>query len=252
MSLTVVQNNHDLVEFNRNKYFFRVADIFLENNKKTEYVDYLLKLNEIYGIIQDFSNSTISNVYRERHDDGSVISTINSNLLITIKNLNQRIINMISIFDTNNYESDRYNSDTEREFLKIYGIINDYDFEYYMEKATYDWLSISRLSEMYMTININYFNDEEDDFNIITKLLTFTGIRPKNTKQLTGKCKILYIEDSSNYPEEVRTTKKVKKNNKKSKNKDQHTNQSNYAKDAVTAGIVGGVAVAGVYYVSKC
>ena len=76
MSLTVVQNNHDLVEFNRNKYFFRVADIFLENNKKTEYVDYLLKLNEIYGIIQDFSNSTISNVYRERHDDGSVISTI--------------------------------------------------------------------------------------------------------------------------------------------------------------------------------
>ena len=94
MSLTVVQNNHDLVEFNKNKYFFRVADIFLENNKKTEYVDYLLKLNEIYGIIQDFSNSTISNVYRERHDDGSVISTINNDLLITIKNLNQKFINI--------------------------------------------------------------------------------------------------------------------------------------------------------------
>ena len=247
MSLTVVQNNHDLVEFNRNKYFFRVADIFLENNKKTEYVDYLLKLNEIYGIIQDFSNSTISNVYRERHDDGSVISTINSDLLINIKNLNQKFINMISIHNTNNYESDRYNSDTDREFLKIYGIINDYDFEYYMEKATDDWLSISRLSEMYMTININYFNEEEDDFNIITKLLTFAGIKPKHNKQLTGKCKILYIEDSSNYPEEVRTIKKVKK---KSKNKDERTNQSNLAKGAVAAGIVSGVAV-GAYYVSN-
>ena len=76
---------------------------------------------------------------------------------------------------------------------------------------------------------------------------SFAGIKPKHNKQLTGKCKILYIEDSSNYPEEVRTIKKVKK---KSKNKDERTNQSNLAKGAVAAGIVSGVAV-GAYYVSN-
>ena len=95
-------------------------------------------------------------------------------------------------------------------------------------------------------INMEFINNDPF-FNINTKLLTFAGIKPKHNKQLTGKCKILYIEDSSNYPEEVRTIKKVKK---KSKNKDERTNQSNLAKGAVAAGIVSGVAV-GAYYVSN-
>jgi len=242
MSLTIVKNNYDLVEFNKNKYFFRIANILLENNKNHEYVDYLIMLNEISEKIQDFYINTISNVYTECHNDGSIISTINNDLLDTIQSLNKTIINMLMIFfQSNNYESDRYNSNIQKELINVYRVINEYDFDYYMNKANDDWSSISLIVEKYMEININYFNEEEDDFNPITKLLTFFDSKPKKTKQLTGNYQVRYIENGSNHSEEVRPVQSVKKkNSKKSKNKSNSL-----------IPILGGICVAGAWFVSS-
>lgn len=246
MSLTVINKKSDIVEYDENKYFFRIADILLENNEKIKYLNYLKLLDKISFKIQDFYLETISRVYTECHNEGMLISTIDNDLLDTIQNLNKTIIHNLMNFQCENYESDRYNTNIEKEFIKVYRIINNYDFNYYLVKAFDEWTSIQDLVDTYRTINIKYFNEEdEDDLNPFSKLLSFFDSKPKNTKQLTGNYQVKYIEDSSSYPEEIGTIQKVKKKNKKSKNKD----KSNTVKNTVIGIGIGIVATA--WYASK-
>ena len=163
----------DLKEFDHKNYFFRVANIYLENNEKTKYVKYLNTLNVISKKIQNFYENKLSMVYSEYHNGGIIVSNIEEKLLIEINNLNNTIIHMLMIFQIDNYESVKFNSSIEKELIKIYDIINHYDFDYYMNKAFDEWFKISIISDEYLTINIKLFNDEDDDFNPITKLLTF-------------------------------------------------------------------------------
>ena len=199
MSLVVNYQKTDVVEYNKKFYFFRIADIYLENNDKIKYIKYLNMLSVISEKIQNFYLNTISLVYTEIHGDNSVLSIIDEDLLLNINNLNNTIINMLMIFQNDDYESDRFNSTIEKDLIVVYDIIKNYDFEYYMNKAFDEWDKISEIALQYLQINLKLFDeeDEDDDINPVVKLLQNIGIinnKPKKVKQLMIQCQIKYLE----------------------------------------------------------
>ena len=175
MSLITINKNSDLIEFDEKNYFFRVADIFLENNEKISYVNYLQTLTKISDIIQDFRLNEISKIYSEESIDGVITSNISEETLSKITKINKKIIDELMKYETNNFESTKLNTNIKKELIKICQIINDYDIDYYMNKAFKEWIKINQIIQHYLTINIKFFNEVDDD-NIITKLLTYFNI----------------------------------------------------------------------------
>lgn len=246
MSLVLKYQKTDVVEFDKKNYFFRIANIYLENDAKILYVKYLNMLSVISEKIQNFYLNTISLVYTEIHGDNSVLSIIDEDLLLNINNLNNTIINMLMIFQNDDYESDRYNSTIEKDLIVLYDVIKNYDFEYYMNKAFDEWVKISEIVHEYLTINIKLFKEKDNDINPVVKFLQNIGFmnnKPKNIKQLTGKCQDKYLKYDPNFTQKDKL-------NKSNKFKNEH--QSNFVKNTVIIGgvAVGGVAVAGAWAVS--
>ena len=241
MSLVVSYQKTDVVEYNKKFYFFRIADIYLENNDKIKYIKYLNMLSVISEKIQNFYLNTISLVYTEIHGDNSVLSIIDEDLLLNINNLNNTIINMLMIFQNDDYESDRYNSTIEKDLIVVYDVIKNYDFEYYMNTAFDEWVKISEIICKYLTINIKLFKEEDNDINPVVKFLQNIGImnnKPKNIKQLTGKCHNKYLKYDPNFTQKDKLNKS---------NKFKNEDESNFVRNTA---IIGGVAVAGAWAIS--
>ena len=241
MSLVVSYQKTDVVEYNKKFYFFRIADIYLENNDKIKYIKYLNMLSVISEKIQNFYLNTISLVYTEIHGDNSVLSIIDEDLLLNINNLNNTIINMLMIFQNDDYESDRYNSTIEKDLIVVYDVIKNYDFEYYMNTAFDEWVKISEIICKYLTINIKLFKEEDNDINPVVKFLQNIGImnnKAKNIKQLTGKCHNKYLKYDPNFTQKDKLNKS---------NKFKNEDESNFVRNTA---IIGGVAVAGAWAIS--
>ena len=199
MSLVAKHQKTDVIEFDKKNCFFRIANIYLENNAKLKYSKYLTMLSDISQMIKNFYLNKISVVYTEVHNDGSILSNVDEDLLFDINNLNNTIINMLMIFQNDDYESNRFNSTIEKDLIVVYDIIKNYDFEYYMNKAFDEWDKISEIALQYLQINLKLFDeeDEDDDINPVVKLLQNIGIinnKPKKVKQLMIQCQIKYLE----------------------------------------------------------
>ena len=244
MSLVLKYQKTDVVEFDKKNYFFRIANIYLENDAKIMYVKYLNMLSVISEKIQNFYLNTISSVYTEIHSDGAILSNIDKNLLLIIDNLNNTIINMLMIFQNDNYESDRFNSTIEKDLIVLYDVIKNYDFEYYMNKAFDEWVKISEIVHEYLTINIKLFK-QEDNKNPFVKLLQNIGIiekKPKKIKQLMSQCQVKYLEYDPNFIQKDKSNK-----SKKSKNED----ESNLLRKTAMISVAGTVVVVGAWTVSS-
>ena len=165
MSLIEKNQKSDIIEFDDKNYFFRIPDIYLENNEKINYINYLKTIMNISYTIKDFCLKKISNIYSEESFDGIVTLNIPSEIFDEINKINNSIIDKLK-------EYEKINTNVDSILKVIYEIINKYDIDYYINKAHDEWIEINLNAEFYLGVKIKLFIDDHADnkFNIF-KLL---------------------------------------------------------------------------------
>jgi len=214
---TKFNNDNDLIEYDDANYFYRIADILLEVNEKTIYVKYLKTLQYISEKIKDFCTEKIFNLYTEVSRDNKKSTILHEKIINEIKNLNSDFIFRLMVFEKHDFDSQRYQSNTVKELAKIYNIIDKYDFEYYQSKGFDEWMIISKKINIYLTVNIEYFWEENTKSkNPLRNLLSWFGgnddskssvpllmnDKYKEKNQSYSSLNDLAIEDETNYESE--------------------------------------------------
>ena len=206
MSLVKTHNNK-LLKFDDVNSILKIANIFIENQNRTLYFDYLNDISDISSKVEDFYQNHIRKVKVTINSNGEEIYDIKNSLIDEIKYFNIYLIHNFSKYkNTKNYYSKQYQCNLHSIIDDVVRIISGYDFYYYYHNAKFEWRDIRKDVTQYLTINLKIFieMDEAEEKN---KKITFRSV----FKFLSWNEKPKQIEQSKQIeqPKQIEQSKQI-------------------------------------------